>query len=87
MNPEHEDLWECPGEAHELDNTFNPSSQDAYGPGYHDCDLCDNTGEVTLDEYIAEMEWRKEYAQLQEEAKLVRFLKNVPPKCDIVSTY
>lgn len=38
---------ECPGEAHELDNNFNPSSQGPYGPGYHDCNVCYGDGFVT----------------------------------------
>jgi len=44
-------MVECPDEAHVLDNSFNPSSQGPYGPGYHDCDLCGGKGEITFEEY------------------------------------
>lgn len=42
------ELTECPGEAHELDGGFNPSSQGPYGPGYHYCEVCDNEGMITV---------------------------------------
>jgi len=42
---------ECPGEAHELDNHFNPSSQGPYGPGYHYCEVCDDEGEITVEAF------------------------------------
>lgn len=45
------ELLECPGEAHFLDGTFNPSSQGPYGRGYHDCDLCDGEEVVTQEVY------------------------------------
>jgi len=53
-----EEEWECPGEAHTMDCNFNPSSQDVYGPGYHDCDICDNELYVTKEVYDEEVAWQ-----------------------------
>lgn len=44
-------LVECPGEAHILDCDFNPTTQGPYGPGYHDCELCDDECYITETEY------------------------------------
>lgn len=70
-----DNMVECPAEAHELDNTFNPSSQGPYGPGYHDCDWCDNEGEVTEEVYEEWVEWKKQVEINQKNAKLVREIK------------
>ena len=41
-----------------MDCNFNPSSQDVYGPGYHDCDICDNEDYVTKEVYDEEVAWQ-----------------------------
>ena len=48
---ESSELVECPSIAHEMENEFNPRSQDAYGPGYFNCTLCNNTGELTIEQF------------------------------------
>lgn len=69
-----EATWECPGEAHELDNTFNPGSQGPYGPGYHECDVCDNEFWITEAVYLEEIEWQAQVKEWREEAATVRKL-------------
>lgn len=74
MDEIEDKLWECPGEAHELDNTFNPSSQGPYGPGYHDCDVCDNEYYVTFEVYTEELEWQQQVEDWRNERRTVEAL-------------
>jgi hypothetical protein len=64
-----DDLWECPGEAHELDNGFNPSAQGPYGPSYHDCEVCDNELYVTEEIYHEEIARQELMKKLMEERR------------------
>jgi hypothetical protein len=84
-----EDLVECPGEAHELDCTFNPGSQGPYGPGYHHCDYCDDAGWITEEWELEIRDWeaeckrqaeqkRKEAQRELEQLKIVEKLKSGP---------
>jgi hypothetical protein len=80
--PVTEELWECPGEAHELDNTFNPGTQDVYGPGYFDCYVCENNCYVTYDVYIEEVEYQRDMKEKMEQARLVEKIMSFP-KSDV----
>ena len=82
-------LVECPGEAHIKDGCFNPTSQDCYGPGAHNCDLCENEGEITFIEYKSWAKQVKYYLERvearrikleeeKEQAKLVKSIMNLP---------
>lgn len=64
-----EKLWDCPGEAHELDMGFSPSLQGPYGPGYHYCDVCDGDNFVTKEVYYEELERQEEVKRRMEERK------------------
>jgi hypothetical protein len=66
---------ECPGEAHEKDGDFNPSTQGPYGPGYHDCDVCDNECEITEEEYQEWKEWQQRIKEDREHRALIKKLE------------
>lgn len=53
------EIWDCPGEAHDLDMRFNPSSQGPYSEGYHHCDVCDGEFLVSYRVYLEEIAYRK----------------------------
>ena len=75
----YELLHECPGEAHELDCTFNPSFQGPYGPGYHNCDICSNEGYVDKETLYFYLELQLKRAQEKEQQLVIdALMKSVP---------
>lgn len=60
------EMIECPGEAHELDGGFNPTTQGPYYPGYHECDLCWGENEITIEDYE---DWKELQKKLEEDRK------------------
>jgi len=57
------EIWECPGEAHNMDMQFNPSTQGPYGDGYHDCHVCDGEFYVSYRIYKEEIEHQEHMAE------------------------
>ena len=83
------EIWECPGEAHEKDMCFNPSTQDVYGEGAHYCDVCDGEYYVSYRVYaeeLAHQEHMKEWMRLRkiqieeqkEQQKLIDKIMTLP---------
>lgn len=66
------EIWDCPGEAHNMDMRFNPSSQGPYGDGFHHCDLCENEGLVSYRVYKEEIAYQEYMVVWREKQRIKR---------------